>query len=78
MRKQRLVPLLTAGVSMVRSAGHVLSSLSRRRTNRPKSAFCEHWKLNLEITPEGYMTGRYRCLLCGHMLHDIQPLEGAA
>ena len=34
--------------------------------NQLGSSRCEHLKIDLERSEDGYMTGTYRCLACGH------------
>jgi hypothetical protein len=44
--------------------------LSGLKPKRPSSKPCEHSELRLEIIPEGYTTGKYVCLECGHTIKD--------
>jgi hypothetical protein len=34
--------------------------------NELGSPLCEHRKIDLERSEDGYVTGNYRCLACGH------------
>jgi hypothetical protein len=34
--------------------------------NELGSPLCEHLKIDLERSEDGYMTGNYRCLACGY------------
>ena len=36
--------------------------------NELGSPLCEHRKLDLERSEDGYVTGNYRCLACGYAI----------
>ena len=43
--------------------------------NQLGSLFCEHLKIDLERSEDGYVTGNYRCLACGYAVaHALAPL----
>jgi DNA-directed RNA polymerase subunit M/transcription elongation factor TFIIS len=42
------------------------AELQVRWTQQMDSPLCVHRKIDLERSEDGYMTGNYRCLACGH------------